>query len=301
MERNMNRRGFIGLSASLLVLCGCASPAPAPRTGGENAPKAPGEDAPKAAAAAGGNLARIQAAKIIRIGVKADSPPFGFTDAEGNPQGFDIDLGFRVARALNVQPVFVTVTSGDRIEKLNKGEVDVILATLTGTRKRAKELDFSMPYYKDQQMLLVKAESPLKSYRDLDGKTVAALNGSTSIDNIKTVAPGAKTAAFATLKEAFEALNSDKAEVLTGDGMALRGLMLSSPTPKAFRIAGEGFSEEPFVIGLPRNDSDFRAAIDDALQEIWHSGTWTRIFNKWLGPDSAYNLTSSFEMPVLPP
>src|SRR5438105_1215270 len=100
--------------AVLFALAGCnndnesapveAAPVPAPST----APRPP-------EAAAGGNLARIQAAKILRIGVKADNPPFGFQDAEGRPQGFDVDLGFRIARALQVQPVFVTVTSKDRI------------------------------------------------------------------------------------------------------------------------------------------------------------------------------------------
>jgi len=55
------------------------------------------------------------------------------------------------------------------------------------------------------------------------------------------------------------------------------------------------------VIGLPQNDSAFRARVDEILTELWTSGAWTRIFNKWLGPESKYNLEPHFQMPVLPP
>lgn len=290
----MKRSVFLfSLFTGMLALTGCGDTAkpPATSTGGGTPP----------VAKSGGNLARIQSAKILKIGVRADRPPFGFTDTEGNPRGFDVDLGFRIARALDVQPLFVTVTSGDRIEKLKKGEVDILLATLTGTRRRAKEIDLSMPYFQDQQMLLVKSDSPILSYSDLAGKKVAALNGSTSIENIKKVKPDAVPTGYTTIKEAFEALTKGEVDALTGDGLAMRSLKLTAENPDSLRIAGEGFSVEPFVIGLPQNDSEFRAKIDDALTDIWNDGTWTRLFNKWLGAESAYNLQSDFKMNVLPP
>ena len=53
-----------------------------------------------------------------------------------------------------------------------------------------------------------------------------------------------------------------------------------------------------YVIGLPQNDSQFRARIDEALTEMWNSGVWTRLFNKWLGAQSAYNLEAHFQMPA---
>lgn len=294
----MKRREFVvSAMAGMAVLAGCGN-ASAPTTG--NGGGTPSK-APVAAATGGGNLARVQAAKVLRIGVRADSPPFGFTDKENNPQGFDVDLGFRIARALEVQPVFVTVTSGERIEKIKKGEVDIVIATLTGTRKRAKEIDLSMPYFQDQQMLLVKAESAVLTYRDLSGKKVAALNGSTSIENVKKVSPDAQPVGFATMKEAFEALQKGDVDALTGDGLALRSMKLAAEKPDSLRLAGEGFSVEPFVIGLPQNDSEFRGKIDEVLTDLWNTGTWSRLFNKWLGAESAYNLETKFQMPVLPP
>src|SRR5947209_8034393 len=95
--------------------------------------------APTASTAAQNTLERIAKSQLLRIGVKADNPPFCFQDKEGRPQGFDVELGHRIARGLKSQPVYVTVTSNDRIAKLKAGEVDIVIATLTATRRRAKE------------------------------------------------------------------------------------------------------------------------------------------------------------------
>ena len=253
---------------------------------------------------AGGHLARIEAAKVLKIGVRIDSPPFGFvdqSDKDAVPQGFDVDLGFRIARALNAQPVFVPVTSKDRIEKLKSGEIDVLIATLTATRKRSHEIDFSMPYFQDQQSLLVAAASPIQSYRDLAGKKVGVAAGTTSLDNLKTVAPDCQTVIVGTNLEAYDKLQKGEVDAITGDGLTLRALNQNNADPKAFRIAGEGFSAEPYAIGLPQNDSQFRSRIDEILTELWTSGQWSRVFIKWFGPKTPYNLETHFQMPILPP
>ncbi|HYG76207.1 MAG TPA: transporter substrate-binding domain-containing protein [Planctomycetota bacterium] len=281
------------LAVALLSGCGKEQSSTPPKP--DNAPAHGGT------ARSGDTLGRIQAAKVLRIGIKGDAPPFCFQDKEGNPQGFDVDIGFRLARALGVEPLFVTVTGPDRIPRLKKGDVDVVIATLTATRSRAKEIDFSLPYYQDQQGLLVKAATPIQSYRDLAGKKVAAVAQSTSIANIKIVAPDAQIVEVQSLGEAFEKLNNGAADAVTGDGLQLRAMRLAAPDQEQFRIAGEGFSAEPYVIGLPQNDSQFRAKVDEFLTELWNSGAWTRIFNKWLGSQSAYNLEAQFQMPVLPP
>jgi polar amino acid transport system substrate-binding protein len=256
----------------------------------------------KGSAARGGNLQRIQAAKTLRIGIKTDAPPFCFQDKEGIPQGFDVDVGYRLARFLGVEPSFVPVSGPERLERVKRGDVDVVIATLTATRRRAREIDFSMPYFQDQQGLLVKAASPIQSYRDLGGKKVAAIAGSTSIDNVKVVAPDAQTLAVQSLSEAFEKLRDGSADAMTGDRLQLQGVRLSvHGDANGYRIAGEGFSVEPYVIGLPQNDSELRVRVDEFLTELWNSGAWTRLFNKWLGPQSPYNLEAQFQMPVLPP
>lgn len=252
------------------------------------------------ASASGGNLERIQKSKVLRIGVKSDSPPFCFQDKEGRPQGFDIDLGYRIARRLGVQPVFVTVATAERIDKLKKGEIDCIIATFTATRRRAHEVDFSIPYFQDQQKLLVRADSAIQSYRDLAGKKVAVIKNSTSMDNIKVATPDAQLVEVDSTSHGFDKLAKGEVDAYSGDGMALVGTRLGAADAEKYRIAGEGFSVENYVIGLPRNDSELRNHVDEALTELWNSGSWTRLFDKWLGEKSPYNMQSHFQMPVLP-
>ena len=282
------------LVLALALLTGCEKDQGGDEPEGKAAPP---KDTP---AGRSDNLKRIEAAKVLRIGIKADSPPFCFQDKDGNPQGFDVDLGFRLARGLGVQPLFITVTNAERIERLKKGEVDVVLATLTATRRRAREIDFSLPYFQDQQGLLVKKDSPIQSYRDLAGKKVAAASGTTGIDNIRVVAPDAQVLAAASMTAAFDKLKSGEADAATGDSLQLQALRLNAG-PNEYRLAGEGFSVEPYVVGLPRDDSHFRNRVDEILTEVWNSGAWTRLFNKWLGAQSPYNLEARFQMPVLPP
>jgi ABC-type amino acid transport substrate-binding protein len=136
----------------VFVFCGCEKDKD--EHGSKSAPAA-------AAKSAGGNLARIQAAKVLRIGIKTDAPPFCFQNKDGIPQGFDVDIGYRLARALGVEPQFVPVTGPERLERLKRGDVDLVIATLTATRRRAREADFSLPYYQDQQGLLVKSGSAI--------------------------------------------------------------------------------------------------------------------------------------------
>ena len=296
-DRQIRNMAFL----ALLALCGCDKGHPPETVVVQEQPLQPSQTAHETSAARTGALERIQAAKVLRIGVKSDTPPFCFQDKDGNPQGFDVDLGFRLARALNVQPLFITVTAAERIDRLAHGDVDVIIATLTATRRRAHEIDFSIPYFQDQQGLLVKTGSAIQSYRDLAHKRVASIAGSTSIDNIKVVSPDCEVVAVKTLAEGIEKLRSGDADAMTEDGLQLQALRLEDANLQQFRMAGEGFSVEPYVIGMARNDAEFRVRVDEILTDLWNSGTWTRLFNKWLGAQSPYNLEAHFQMPVLPP
>ena len=249
----------------------------------------------------GATLERVRAAGELRIGVRSDSPPFGFKDEAGNPRGFDVDLGFRLAKVLGVRPDFVFVTPKERFTKLQSGEIDCVIATLTANRRRARELDFSIPYFQDQQQLLVKADSPIQSYRDLPAKKVAAAEGTTSLENLTTISPDCQPVKVADLEEGFQLLREGKVDALISDGVKLIARRLDDPHPDAFRLAGAAPSVELYVIGLPRDDSEFRRAVDEFLMDLWNSGHWTRLFDKWLGGRSRYKLAPAFQMPVLPP
>ena len=116
------------------------------------------------------------------MGVKTDFPPLGFLDKKGVNKGFDIDIAKALSKELfgNEEAVeFVSVTSENRIAFLTSGKVDVIVATLTITEERKRDVDFSIPYFITAQMILVRADSKITKYQDLAGKKVATIRGST--------------------------------------------------------------------------------------------------------------------------
>ena len=89
----------------------------------------------------------IQRDKLI-IGVRDDTAPFGFRDKNGNLIGYDIDLAHIIAKGVlkdEKKVEFVPVTASNRIMKLNSGEVDILIATMSITEQRQQILDFSMP------------------------------------------------------------------------------------------------------------------------------------------------------------
>jgi ABC-type amino acid transport substrate-binding protein len=135
----MFRKGRVGDVVAVLAVLGMAALALAPP-------------------AAGGGLDDARSRGKLLVGVKTDFPPFGYLDAAGNPQGFDVDVARYLARALFEEEgrlELVPVTSGSRIPFLYSEWIDLIVATMTVTEDRRRVLDFSDPYFASASLLLV--------------------------------------------------------------------------------------------------------------------------------------------------
>lgn len=238
-------------------------------------------------AARSDDLATITAQKTIRIGVKADAPPFGSRVGTMHV-GFDIDIATAIAQRLGAEPVFVDVTSADRITRLLAGDVDLLVASTTITRGREQQVDFTIPYFQDGQSLLVKTSSTIAGYQHLAGRPVGAVTGSTSATNLRQVAPDARLTEYADYPALFAALAADRVEAITSDRLILTGLARQAKPAGAYRLAGEPFSTEPYGIALRQDQSRLRTAVNHALLELWEDGTWRQIRDTWFGPGTPY-------------
>src|SRR5581483_11373255 len=118
-----------------------------------------GDSGPPPAFPAGSYMAAIQQRGELIVGVKYDVPPFGNLNRRTNQvEGFDADLGRELARALfhDKQKIrFVEAISSQRIPLLQTDQVDVVLSTMTITDERRQVIDFSEPYYRAGQSILV--------------------------------------------------------------------------------------------------------------------------------------------------
>ena len=91
-------------------------------------------------------LDEIKASGTINIGVFSDKNPFGYVDENGEYQGYDVYYARRIGEDLGVEVNFVSTEAANRVEYLETGKVDIILANFTVTAERAEKVDFALPY-----------------------------------------------------------------------------------------------------------------------------------------------------------
>ncbi len=248
-----------------------------------------------------GKIDEIKARGKLICGVKDAVVPFGFVDEKTNQiVGFDVDLCKYIADKLGVGLELKPVTSSTRIPMVAQGSIDIAAATMTHKKERDEQIDFSITYFMDGQKLLVKKGSGIKSAADLDGKKVGSAQGSTSEKNIQKANPNVVVKSYEGYPQAFLAMKQGKVDAVTTDSVILLGLKASDENPGDWEIVGDFIAQEPYGLGLPENDSDFRDFVNFTLMDMKQSGDYEKIFNKWLGPDTKYAYPTTWELEVWP-
>lgn len=222
---------------------------------------------------------------VLTWGVKADTNLFGFYSIEsGQIEGFDVDI----AKALTDEMTdgegeaeFVEVTSKTRIPLLKNGKIDGILATMTITEEREKEVDFSDSYFNGGQSLLVPEDSEIDGIEDLtENDTVLAIKGSNSTQTMRELAPQVEVLDLENYSEGFVALQSGQGDTLTTDNAILLGMIATNP---GYRLAGANFTEEPYGVAINKGQEDFHEMLDEALDSIQGNGVYDEIYAHWFG------------------
>ncbi len=221
--------------------------------------------------------------KLI-VGVKNDTPPFGFIDEKGNIQGFDIDLAKIIAKTIlgdDNKVEFVPVTPANRIMMLNSRKVDMICATMSITPKRQEIIDFSIPYYMAGQTFLVPKSSKVAATTDLRKKRIIVVFGSTAEKNLRIILPDAKLVGFKTYKAGFTALKNDMADAMAADDTILFGLINSNPD---FKILTKRYTKEPYAIGFKKsaNSETLKNEVDLILKNLISTGEIEKLKKKWI-------------------
>lgn len=124
------------------------------------------------------NACSKNADNILRVGVSADYPPFEFKEGD-TFKGFDIELIHQIARGLGKEVVFVDTSFTTLFPMLNTGRIDVAISCITATEERKKNFDFSVPYYFDTIVMLVRRNSGYTSVSDMEGKKIGVQLGTT--------------------------------------------------------------------------------------------------------------------------
>lgn len=229
-------------------------------------------------------------------GVKADTRLFGLMSIkDGKIEGFEIDLANALTKKIlgkNGQAEFIQTTTKTKIPLLKNGNIDAVLAAMTITPERKKEVDFSKPYFQAGQSLLVPKKSKIKSVKDLNKKgiVVLAVKGTTAVANIKKFAPKAKTLEYDDYGQAFTALKARQGQALTSDSGILAGLVKES---SGYKLVGGNFTSEPYGIAVNKGQTKFLKEINQALEAVRKDGTYDRLVKKWFGDIPGFDIKAA--------
>jgi len=241
-----------------------------------------------------GHLKKIKEAKTVAIAYRSDASPFSFVDQAKEPTGYSIELCRRVVSAIGqqlgvegIQITWVPVTVQTRMEAVEKGQADMECGSTTVTLSRMKNVNFSSFIFVDGTGLLIKADSPARQLSDLSGKKIAVIPGTTNEKALKeALKKGAINVTLVPIKTRVDGLTQLEAgqiDAFASDKVLLIALAPKAKDPKTIALLTEDLSFEPYAITLPRNDDNFRLAVNSALAEIYRSGAIVEIFNRWFG------------------
>lgn len=234
---------------------------------------------------------QVKESKTITWGVKADTRLFGLMSIKtGKIEGFEVDLAKALTKQMlgkNAKTEFVQTTPKTRIPLLKNGNIDAILATMTITPDRKKQVTFSEPYFTAGQSLLVKDNSTIKNVKDLNGKTALAVKGTTAVDNVKKFAPKAKVLEYDDYGQAFTALKAGQGQAMTTDNGLLAGIASEN---KGYKLVGGTYTSEPYGIAVEKGQTDFADRINKALNELKKNGTYHRLLVKWFNGIPGFNI-----------
>jgi glutamate transport system substrate-binding protein len=271
------------LGALGLVLAGCSSEA------GQQAEEAT-SNAPEVAQdvefPAGSTMAQLAEAGSITVGTKFDQPGFGLANPQGVPEGFDVEVAKIVAGGLGIAPQDIEwkeTVSANRESFIQNGDVDIVVATYTINDARKQLIDFAGPYYVAGQDIMVATGNPLgiEGPDDLAGKRVCSVEGSTPAQNIRDNYPEAQLTLFDVYSKCADALRNGQVDAVTTDNVILTGLVQGGQG--AFELVGNPFTEEPYGIGLTKGDDEFRAFINDTLEQAFQDGSWAAAWDRTAG------------------
>lgn len=228
-------------------------------------------------------LADVKKAGVLKAGVKYDFKPFGFVNEKNKVVGFDIDLLDYIAKELGVEVKFQQVTSKTRIPLVSGGQIDIAAASMTHKVLRDETIDFTVSYFFDGQSMLVRSDETTDSAAGFAGKKVGAIQGATSGQNFLKVSPDAEIVYYQEYPQAVMALKKGKIDAITTD------LVWCSTQAKdsngTLKVTGGTIADEPYGMGVAENESNFRDAVNFAIQKSVTDGTYSKLYMKWFGEE----------------
>jgi polar amino acid transport system substrate-binding protein len=223
----------------------------------------------------------------LRVGVDQNTLFFAALQKQRSPEGgpsrivgFDIDMAEAVGEALfgeRGHVDYVVITQAQRIPVLQRGDVDLVVDTMTITCDRKKQVAFSGNYYDDGQQILVPYDSAAHRIDDLAGQRVCTARGTTSIATLRD--HGVQPYAVDNWTDCLVALQRNEVDAVSTTGALLGGLQAQDADTE---VRGPRFTDEPHGMAVRLDRPDFVRFLNALLRDMLADGRWMALYNTWL-------------------
>ena len=223
----------------------------------------------------------------LRVGTKADYKPYGYRDPSGAIVGIEPDLAADVAKRLGVKLELVPVVASNRMQFLDQGKIDLMIATMTDTPERRKVVDIVDPdYYASGTNLMAPKSAHITDWSQINGKPVCMIQGAFYNKDLQEKY-GAQSVAFKGTTEAYAALKAGSCIGLAYDDTALYGQVLD-PDWKDYEVPLQSILVAPWGLAVKLGEDKFASFMSDTIKD-WHkTGFILDLEKKWGVPNSQF-------------
>jgi polar amino acid transport system substrate-binding protein len=257
MRRLVLITALIGLVAAVAATLGSAAPS------GSSAQEARLPAKPRLPALP----AEVRSRGRWQIGVKCDTPPFGWQDTSGRNRGYDVEVARQFAAwafGRRSRVTFTCTTTASRIPTLQSRRVDMIISTLTWTAEREQQIDYSLPYYGAVGRLLVRNDTTVGTLRSwMGGKRIASTSGSIYDRWIRNCFRQTTFQVISSPSAGVLALKNQQVDAFMYDDAFLVGVAANDPTT---RLTVHRFLDVPWGIGIRQGETAMKRWVDAAIR-----------------------------------
>lgn len=265
---------LITLIITVLIATGCAS-------GGKEKPR---KD----------NWNDFQTYKKVVIGFDNTFVPMGFQDKSGKNIGFDIDLANAVFEKYGIKVEWQAINWDLKETELKNGNIDLIWNGYSKTGERESVVQFTKQYMVNEQVIVVKKSKNIKSISQLKDKVLGAQNGSSGYDTfnekpevLKNIVKNNDATQYESFNEALIDLENDRIDALLIDRVYANYYLKQQNKLDDYSILNAGYDSEAFAVGARKADITLVNKINEAFYELYKTGKFQEISNKWFGEDVA--------------
>lgn len=234
-----------------------------------------------------------QAGKLV-MGMDEAFPPMGYKDTKtGEIIGFDIDVATEVCKRLNLELVKQPIDWNNQIAEVNNGNVDCLWNGLSKNEKREENLNLSIPYMNNNQVIMVKTDASYQNLADLAGKKLAVQAGSSAYDALQAATEFknslGEVVQLNDYAKATQEIKNGVVDAIAIDEVVARFYLTNEPDTYRILTNDDGsvisMAKEEYVIGFRKGDNALKAKIEETLKEMAEDGTLATISRKWFSED----------------